>query len=296
MKTYDVVLYECSSCAYATSHAGNAAKHATTKKCPGGSMSGKSHRVVKVEDAAPRQETTTPSRETTVPGFECPTCGYATADRSNAAKHAKKCGAEIALAHLRVSVLSTRPRVAAPRFRKVEKAAVPAVPEGGPKLDRPIADMRLDMERAIARLGAHRMDITESRDIPALLFRAARGADAPARYLAIVDEGVVEMRPGGGVERTTVKRFLRRILADAVAAVAASDLGGEEMRELRRDLDEKTFQSSGRAHSRADLLRMYAASDPWYYKASPECKEFVETTLVAVRYELDALRADRVYK
>jgi hypothetical protein len=122
MKTYDVVLYECSSCAYATQFAGNAARHAATIKCSGGSMSGKSHRLVKFEDVAPAETAVGRETITTVPGFECSACGYATGDRSNAAKHAKKCGAEIALAHLRVSVLSTRPRVAAPRFRMAERA------------------------------------------------------------------------------------------------------------------------------------------------------------------------------
>lgn len=293
MKTYDVVLYECSSCAYATSHAGNAAKHATTKKCSGGSMSGKSHRLVKFEDAASRQETTvgrettTAPTITTVPGFECSACGYATGDRSNAAKHAKKCGAEIALAHLRVSVLSTRPRVAAPRFRMPEKAVERA--EESPKLERPGANMRTDMMRAIPRLGAQKMDITSIEDLPALLFRAARGTDAPARHIAVDGNTVLEMGPRGGVEQTPIDKFVRRVLADAEGACGTC--GGQD---LRDEFEAKNVKGGrrGELHSRSDLIRMYSSGDHGYYKASFEGRDFIKMAADAVKAELDALRVD----
>ena len=364
MKTYDVVLYECSLCAYATQFAGNAARHAATIKCSGGSMSGKSHRLVKFEDVAPAEAAVGRETITTVPGFECSACGYATGDRSNAAKHAKKCGAEIALAHLRVSVLSTRPRVAAPRFRMAERAKKEAAEraeekarkeaeraeekarkeaeraeekarkeaeraeekarkeaeraeekarkeaeraeekarreaetsetsggdvaaEEAPKLERPDANMRTDMMRAIPRLGAQKMDITSIEDLPALLFRAARGTDAPARHLAVDGNAVLEMRPTGGTERTSIDKFVRRVVAFAADACVAC--GGQD---LRDELDAKDFAGArGGRESRSDLIRMYSSGDHRYYRASCEGKDFVRRAADAVKAELDALRA-----
>jgi Zn ribbon nucleic-acid-binding protein len=280
-KTYDVVLYECSACGYATPYAGNAARHAATKKCSGGTVAGRTHRMVKFED------TTTAARTTAVRGFECSACGHVTCDRSNAAKHAKKCGVEVAPVNLKVSVLSSRPRVddVPPRRRS---PVAPVVRKSDPTLDRPDADMRTAMMRAIPLLGA-RMDITSLEDLPALLFRTARGTDAPARYLAVVGNAVTEMKPTGGTERTSIDKFVRRVVAFAADACVAC--GGQD---LCDELDAKDFVAArGERESRSDLIRMYSSGDHRYYRASYEGKEFVRKTADAVRDELDAVQNNR---
>ena len=282
-KTYDVVLYECSACGYATPYAGNAARHAATKKCSGGTVAGRTHRMVKFEDV----DTTTAARTTAVRGFECSACGHVTCDRSNAAKHAKKCGVEVAPVNLKVSVLSSRPRVddVPPRRRS---PVAPVVRKSDPTLDRPDADMRTAMMRAIPLLGA-RMDITSLEDLPALLFRTARGTDAPARYLAVVGNAVTEMKPTGGTERTSIDKFVRRVVAFAADACVAC--GGQD---LCDELDAKDFVAArGERESRSDLIRMYSSGDHRYYRASYEGKEFVRKTADAVRDELDAVQNNR---
>jgi len=281
-KTYDVIVYECSACGYATPYAGNAARHAATKKCSGGTVAGRTHRMVKFEDAAATaQATAAAARTTAVRGFECPACGHVTCDRSNAAKHAKKCGVEVAPVNLKVSVLSSRPRVddVPPRRRS---PVAPVVRKSDQTLDRPDADMRTAMMRAIPLLGA-RMDITSLEDLPALLFRTARGTDAPARHLAVVGNAVTEMKPTGGTERTSIDKFVRRVVAFAADACVAC--GGQD---LRDELDAKDF-AEGR-ESRSDLIRMYSSGDHRYYRASYEGKDFVRKAADAVKDELDAVR------
>ena len=148
--------------------------------------------------------------------------------------------------------------------------------------------MRTDMMRAIPRLGARKMDITSIEDLPALLFRAARGTDAPARHLAVDGNMVLELGPRGGAEQTSIDKFVRRVLADAEGACGTC--GGQD---LRDEFEAKNIKGGrrGELHSRSDLIRMYSSGDHRYYRASCEGKDFVRKTADAVRDELDALRA-----
>ena len=248
---------------------------------------------------------------------KCESCGYETRDNSNASKHKKSttCKSPYMIKIQRTAMdiedvlelLKGIEKTTTNFTGNVGVASIGVQNNITINLVTPTKNTRVMMMEALKnpRLLAE-LKAASADEIPALIFKYAKGSESDGDYVKMIGDKVVEYDVNGNEKKLPTSKYIKKVIGDAVYTTKThanqiktrdeySPYDQSHVRMARLNVEDfNAAETPGHKKSAkvkvTDVLDNYSAGDHIVYKYPAETKKIIDDTVVNIQSELTAVK------